>query len=123
MDSVETQQPKPSDTQQTGKTRRNSIGSTLWKEGRNALLRSQTAGIPAFSLVPLAKVSAINAEISQKIYSLPAAPGATALSCAVAVVGMQVGSLREVITVFCSCTKSAAVLSALCFASAICEAV
>lgn len=102
MDSVDIQQTKALDSNQTGKTRRNSIGSTLWKEGRNALLRSQTAGIPAFSLVPLAKVSAINAEISQKIYSLPAAPGATALSCAVAVVGMQVGSFLTYTVTFLS---------------------
>lgn len=92
MEPAEAPRPKSGEFHTASKSRRNSLGSTLWKEGRNALLRSQTAGIPAFSLVPLAKVSAINAEISQKIYSLPAAPGATALSCAVAVVGMQVGS-------------------------------
>ena len=74
----------------TGKSRRSSIGSNLWREGRNAFLRNQTSGVPAFSLVPLAKVSAINAEVSQKIFSLPAAPGATSLSAALAIVGMQV---------------------------------
>ena len=94
MEPVQAPHHSNADTQQSGaKTRRNSLGSVLWKEGRNALLRSQTSGIPAFSLVPLAKVSAVNTEVSQKIYSLPAAPGATALSCAVAVVGMQVGFL------------------------------
>ncbi len=72
------------------KSRRSSMGSNLWHEGRNAFLRSQTSGVPAFSLVPLAKVSAINAEVSQKIFSLPAAPGATSLSAALAIVGMQV---------------------------------
>ena len=90
MDAVDHPHTKSTEKLSAGKPRRSSIGSTLWKEGRNALLRGQTAGTPAFSLVPLAKVSAINAEISQKIYSLPAAPGATAISCAVAVVGMQV---------------------------------
>lgn len=74
----------------TGKSRRSSIGSTLWREGRHAFLGNQTSGVPAFSLVPLAKVSAINAEVSQKIFSLPAAPGATSLSAALAIVGMQV---------------------------------
>ena len=72
------------------KSRRSSMGSNLWREGRNAFLRSQTAGVPAFPLVPLAKVSAINLEVAQKIFSLPAAPGATGLSAALAVVGMQV---------------------------------
>lgn len=73
-----------------GKSRRSSMGSNLWQEGRNAFMRNQTSGVPAFSLVPLAKVSAINAEVSQKIFSLPAAPGATSLSTALAIVGMQV---------------------------------
>lgn len=73
-----------------GKSRRSSMGPGLWHEGRNAFLRNPTSGVPAFSLVPLAKVSAINAEVSQKIFSLPAAPGATSLSTALAIVGMQV---------------------------------
>lgn len=81
------------DAAHQGKSRRSSMGSTLWRETRNAFLRSQTSGVPAFSLVPLAKVSAINAELSQKIYSLPAAPGATSLSAALAIVGMQVTPL------------------------------
>ena len=78
------------DADRAGKSRRSSMGSNLWQEGRNAFLRNQTSGVPAFSLVPLAKVSAINAEVSQKIFSLPAAPGATDLSTALAMVGMQV---------------------------------
>lgn len=81
------------DASHQGKSRRSSMGSNLWRETRNAFLRSQTSGVPAFSLVPLAKVSAINAELSQKIYSLPAAPGATTLSAALAIVGMQVTAL------------------------------
>lgn len=84
-DSVDT-----SHSDKAGKSRRSSAGPNLWHEGRNAFLRNQTSGVPAFSLVPLAKVSAINAEISQKIFSLPAAPGATSLSTALAIVGMQV---------------------------------
>ena len=96
MEQSDAKQSDSMDAPQT-KSRRSSLGSNLWREGRNAFLRSQTTGVPAFSLVPLAKVSAINAEVSQKIYSLPAAPGATTLSAALAIVGMQVGAS------LCSC--------------------
>ena len=90
MEAVDNKLQRDSVDASQGKSRRSSIGSNLWRESRNAFLRNQTSGVPAFSLVPLAKVSAINAELSQKIYSLPAAPGATSISVALAIVGMQV---------------------------------
>ena len=90
MEAVDNKLQRDSVDASQGKSRRSSMGSNLWREGRNAFLRNQTSGVPAFSLVPLAKVSAINAELSQKIYSLPAAPGATSISIALAIVGMQV---------------------------------
>ena len=90
MEAVDNKLQRDSVDASQGKSRRSSISSNLWRESRNAFLRNQTSGVPAFSLVPLAKVSAINAELSQKIYSLPAAPGATSISVALAIVGMQV---------------------------------